>query len=183
MKRILIVTGDGAEELEVYYPLERMREEGYEVVIASTKPKTLALKVHQVVGDEDTYSEWPGRTIDATLAVSEAKMEDFDGVIFPGGRAPEYLRRNADVLRLAQEADAAGKPIAAVCHGPMILAEAGILSAKECTAVADIIPEVERAGGSWVDERVHVEGNVVTAQTWEDCGPWMGAYVKKLADD
>ena len=180
VKKILLITGDGGEELEVYYPLERMREEGILVVVASTRPKRLALKVHEVVNEEDTYSESPGRSIQATLGFEDVDVSDYVGVIIPGGRAPEYLRRNPQVIRIVQEAHEEGLPIAAVCHGPMILAEAGLLRNRSCTAVEDIIPEVEGAGGQWVADRVASDGQIVTAQTWEDCGPWMAEYVSLL---
>lgn len=180
MTKILMITGDGGEELEVYYPLERMREEGAEVVIASTRPKRLALKVHEVIGDEDTYTETPGRSIMATLGFEDVNVSDYRGVIIPGGRAPEYLRNNAQVMRIVKEAAAAGLPIAAVCHGGMILAQADLLRGRTCTAVADIIPEVEGAGGTWSSERVYSDGSFVTAQTWEDSGPWMAEFVRVL---
>lgn len=179
--KILILTGDGGEELEVYYPFERMREEGADVVVASTKPKTLALKVHQVVNDEDTYTETPGRTIEATVGFADVNVSEYDGVIIPGGRAPEYLRRNEDVIQVVKEAASSGLPVAAVCHGGMILAEAGLLSGKTCTAVEDVIPEIEGSGGTWVSDRVYSDGQFVTAQTWEDCGLWMGEFVKVLS--
>ena len=175
-----MITGDGGEELEVYYPLERLREEGVEVVVASTRPKRLALKVHEVVGDEDTYTETPGRGVNATVGFADVNTSDYIGVIIPGGRAPEYLRRDAEVKRIVREAVAADLPVAAVCHGPMILAEAGVLQGRTCTAVEDIIPEVEGAGATWASERVHSDGRFVTAQTWEDCGPWMAQYVALL---
>lgn len=179
-KKVLTITGDGGEEMEVYYPYERVREDGFTPVVASTAAKELALKLHQALEGEDTYSEFRGRTIRATLAFGEVNPEDYAALIIPGGRAPEYLRLREDVLSVVRAFVDAGKPVGAVCHGPMVLAEAGVLKGVKATAVGDIKPEVVGSGAVWTDDRVAQDGGIVTAQTWEDCGPWMGAVMALL---
>ncbi len=190
-RQVLILTGDGGEELEVYYPHERLRESGYTPVVASLEAKELSLKLHQQLAGEDTFSEWRGRTIRSVVAVREVidAVADYAGLVLPGGRAPEYLRLDPAVVSLVRAFAASGKPVAALCHGPMILAYADVLSGRSATAVPDIRPEIEGARAIWLDERVVVDqsadaesgpGTLVTGQTWEDCGPWMGAFMRAL---
>ena len=123
--KILILTGDAAESLEVMYPYQRLLEEGYEVHIAAPSVKKLQFVVHDFVDGFDTYTEKLGYTWPADVAFADVNPEDYVAVVIPGGRAPEYLREDADLLRITRHFFATHKPIASVCHGVEIPARAG----------------------------------------------------------
>ena len=180
--KVLLITGDGGEVLEVLYPYERLREAGYQPVIAAqSTERKIQLVVHDFVDGFDTYTEKPGHTWPADIAISDVNSDDYIGLVIPGGRAPEYLRLNEDVLRIVREFDEAKKPIAAICHGPLILAQAGIISGRECSAFMMVQPDVENAHGIYVDGDSVVSDNLVTARAWNDNGPWMGAFLSLLS--
>ncbi|MBN9644205.1 DJ-1/PfpI family protein [Corynebacterium mendelii] len=177
-KKILIITGDGGEDLEVLYPYERLRESGYTpVVAASNTDRKIQLVCHDFVDDFDTYTEKPGHTWPADITFDDVNPDDYDALIIPGGRAPEYLRLNTTVLDIVAAFDRAGKPIAATCHGPLILARAGVIKGRECSGFAMIEPDVTDAGATYVDGDAVVDGNLVTARAWNDNGPWIGAFI------
>ncbi|MFD0890921.1 DJ-1/PfpI family protein, partial [Streptosporangium algeriense] len=117
MAKILLVTGDAAEDLEVFYPYQRLQEEGYEVTIAAPSVKRLQFVVHDFVEGFDTYTEKPGHTWTADVAFADVDPEEYAALVVPGGRAPEYIRSDADLQRIVRHFDDAGKPIAALCHG------------------------------------------------------------------
>ncbi|KJS58786.1 DJ-1/PfpI family protein, partial [Streptomyces rubellomurinus] len=125
--KILLVTGDAAESLEVFYPYQRLREEGYQVDIAAPTKKRLQFVVHDFVDGYDTYTEKPGYTWPADIALADVEPADYAALVIPGGRAPEYLRNDPHVQRIAQHFFAADKPVAQICHGPLIPAAAGLL--------------------------------------------------------
>ncbi|KJS53602.1 peptidase, partial [Streptomyces rubellomurinus subsp. indigoferus] len=118
--KILLVTGDAAESLEVFYPYQRLREEGYQVDIAAPTKKRLQFVVHDFVDGYDTYTEKPGYTWPADIALADVEPADYAALVIPGGRAPEYLRNDPHVQRIAQHFFAADKPVAQICHGPLI---------------------------------------------------------------
>ena len=179
--KVLIITGDGGETLEVLYPYERLREAGITPVVAALHTdRKIQLVVHDFSDDFDTYTEKLGHTWPADIAVGDVTVDDYVGLVIPGGRAPEYLRLNEDVLRVVREFHAQGKPIAATCHGPMILAQAGILDGQTCAGFGMIAPEVTGAGATYEDGDSVVSGNLVTARAWNDNGPWMGAFLTLL---
>src|SRR5262249_62121104 len=124
--------------------------------------------VHDFEGDQ-TYSEKPGHNFTLNATFADVKGEQYDALVIPGGRAPEYLRLDPAVLRLVQHFAEIKKPIAAICHGVQILTAAGVLEGKSCTAYPAVAPEVKRAGGKWVDvpvDQAQVDGNLVTAPAW-----------------
>ena len=167
-KRIAVLAADFFEESELIYPTLRLREEGYDVVVAS--PGGAA------VTGESGYGPHP---VDAD--VNDLSADDFDAVVVPGGFAPDILRRHQSVLDLVAKADAAGKPVAFVCHGAWVGISAGILSGRRMTSVSAIRDDVRNAGATWIDEPVVVDGNLVTAQLPRDLGPWIRALIATLA--
>ncbi len=167
-KRVLIMAADLFEESELLYPLHRLREEGVAVTVASAGAKA--------VGGKRGYGPMG---VDADLA--DMAEGEFDALVIPGGFAPDALRRNADALALTKAFDAAGKPIAFICHAGWLPISAKIVDGRRATSVGAIRDDMENAGVDWVDEPVVVDGNLITARTPADLGPWMKALLSALA--
>ncbi|MFJ6383957.1 DJ-1/PfpI family protein [Kitasatospora sp. NPDC092039] len=178
--KILLVTGDAAESLEVFYPYQRLREEGYQVDIAAPTRKRLQFVVHDFVDGFDTYTEKPGYTWPADLAFAEVDPADYVALVIPGGRAPEYLRNDPDVQRIAQHFFAGDKPVAQICHGPLITAAAGVLDGRRSSAYPALAPDIRAAGAEFVDGAAVVDGVVVSARAWPDHPAWLRAFVEVL---
>nr|BFD88898.1 DJ-1/PfpI family protein [Kitasatospora sp. Xyl93] len=178
--KILLVTGDAAESLEVFYPYQRLREEGYQVDIAAPTRKRLQFVVHDFVEGFDTYTEKPGYTWPADLAFAEVDPADYVALVIPGGRAPEYLRNDPDVQRIAQHFFAGDKPVAQICHGPLITAAAGVLDGRRSSAYPALAPDIRAAGAEFVDGAAVVDGVVVSARAWPDHPAWLRAFVEVL---
>ncbi|WP_431967398.1 DJ-1/PfpI family protein [Nocardia sp. bgisy134] len=180
--RILLIAGDAAEDLEVFYPYQRLLEEGHEVDIAAPTVKKLQFVVHDFADGFDTYTEKLGHSWPADLALADVAPENYGALVVPGGRAPEYLRNNPDCQRVVQHFAEQRKPIAALCHGPLILAAAGVLTGRSCSAYPALAPDIEAAGGKFVDSEAHVEDNIVTGRAWPDHPAWMREFVRLLRE-
>ncbi|WP_405085909.1 DJ-1/PfpI family protein [Microbispora sp. NBC_01389] len=180
MAKVLIITGDAAEDLEVMYPYQRLLEEGYEACIAAPSAKRLQFVVHDFVEGFDTYTEKPGHTWAADVAFADVDPGEYAALVIPGGRAPEYLRGDRHVQEIVRHFAGAGKPIAALCHGPLVLAAAGVLKGRECSAYPACAPDVENGGGTWVDSEAHVDQNLVTGRAWPDHPAWMREFMRVL---
>lgn len=178
--KILIVTGDAAESLEVLYPYQRLREEGYEVHIAAPERKTLQFVVHDFVEGFDTYTEKPGYTWPADLAFAEVDPAGYAAVVIPGGRAPEYLRNNPELQRIVRHFFEADKPVAQICHGPLISAATASLTGRRTAAYPALQPDVVAAGGLYEDAEAVVDGVLVSARAWPDHPAWMRAFIEVL---
>ncbi len=180
MARILLVIGDAAEVLDTFYPLQRLREEGHEVLVAAPERRLYHLVLHDRHPDWDITVESPGYKLAADIAFRDIRAEDYAGLVVSGGRAPEYLRYDADLLRLVRSLYERGQPIAAVCHGIEILAAAGVLAGQTVTTVAKCRLDAEGAGATYVDREVVVSGHIVTARTWHDNPAFLREYIKQL---
>ncbi|MEV0297828.1 DJ-1/PfpI family protein [Nocardia sp. NPDC050710] len=180
--RILLIAGDAAEDLEVMYPYQRLLEAGHEVLIAAPTVKKLQFVVHDFVDGFDTYTEKPGHSWPSDIAFADVDPATCGALVLPGGRAPEYLRNDRDCQRLVQHFAEKGKPIAALCHGPLILAAAGVLTGRSCSAYPALAPDIEAAGGKFVDSEAHVEDNIVTGRAWPDHPAWMREFLRLLDD-
>ena len=180
MPKILLVIGDAAEVLDTFYPLFRLKEEGYEVHVAGPAARVYHLVQHDRHPDWDITVESPGYRLTADVAFKGVNPDDYAGLVISGGRAPEYLRYDPDLIRVTKAFFAADKPVASVCHGIEILAAAGVLAGRTATTVAKCKLDVESFGGEYVDREVVVSGNLVTARTWHDNPAWMREYVKLL---
>ncbi|WP_044873652.1 DJ-1/PfpI family protein [Pseudomonas sp. LFM046] len=184
-KKILMLVGDYAEDYETMVPFQALLMVGHSVHAVcpdKTAGQTVRTAIHDFEGDQ-TYSEKPGHNFALNFDFARVKAEDYDALLIPGGRAPEYLRLNAGVLELVKAFDQAGKPIAAVCHGAQLLAAAGVLEGRECSAYPACGPEVRLAGGRYVDipvDAAHVQGNLVTAPAWPAHPAWLAAFLKVL---
>ena len=180
MAKVLILTGDAAEDLEVMYPYQRLLEEGYEVDIAAPSKKKLQFVVHDFVDGFDTYTEKPGHTWPADLAFADVNPSDYVAVVVPGGRAPEYIRNDADVQRILKHFAADDKPIATLCHGPLALAAADVLRGRRSAAYPALAPDIAAAGAEFVDGEAVVDGVMVSGRAWPDNPAWMREFMAIL---
>ena len=176
-----MVVGDFGEDYEIMVPYQTLQAVGHEVdAVCPEKEAGDAVKtaVHDFRGDQ-TYVEERGHdfTLDATF--DEVDPEAYDGLVVPGGRAPEYLRTYESVLDAVRHFFEADKPVATLCHGPQILAAAGVLDGYEMTSYPAVRAEVETAGCSWVDG-VTTDGNLVTGRDWGDHVEWLDAFLDLL---
>lgn len=177
---ILMITGDAGEALEVFYPKHRLEEEGWRVDVAALEKRVVQTVVHDFEPGFSTYTEKPGYRIEADLAIAEVQPEAYDGLVVPGGRAPEYLRNRPEVVSIARHFLEAGKPIAATCHAVLILAAAGSLRGRTLTCYSELELDVRSAGGRFVNGEVVVDDNLITARAWPDNGPWMREFIRLL---
>ncbi len=151
MPKVLIVTGDAAESLEVMYPYQRLKEEGYEVHIAAPSKKKLRFVVHDFEPGYDTYTEKPGYSWDADLAFADVKAADYAALVIPGGRAPEYIRNNSDCQKIIRHFFEQQKPVAQLCHAGLVLAAAGVLKGRRTAAYPELEPDIKAAGAEFVN--------------------------------
>jgi protease I len=182
MPKVLILTGDAAESLEVMYPYQRLLEEGYEVDIAAPTKKKLQFVVHDFVEGHDTYTEKPGYTWDADVAFADVDPADYAALVIPGGRAPEYIRNDPDFTRIVQAFFADERPVAQICHAPLALATAGVLGGRRTAAYPALAPDVSGAGAEFVDGGGVVDGHMVSGRAWPDHPEWMREFVRLLRE-
>jgi protease I len=184
-KKILMLVGDFVEDYEVMVPFQTLLTVGHTVHAVCPDKKagdTVRTAIHDFEGDQ-TYSEKPGHNFTLNAAFDEVKAEDYDALVIPGGRAPEYIRLNARVLETVKAFAEAGKPIAAVCHGAQVLAAAGVLQNRSCSAYPAVGPDVRQAGGNFVDIAVddaHRDGNLISAPAWPAHPRWLSLFLEAL---
>ena len=184
-KKILMLVGDFVEDYEVMVPFQALQMVGHTVHAVCAGKKAgdkVRTAIHDFEGDQ-TYSEKPGHNFILNATFAEVKPEEYDALVIPGGRAPEYIRLNPDVLQAVRHFAEAEKPIAAVCHGPQVLAAAGVLEGKACTAYPAVGPDVKSAGGKWMDipvDAAHVDGNLVSAPAWPAHPQWLAKFLVVL---
>ena len=184
-KKILVLVGDFVEDYEVMVPFQALLMVGHTVHAVCPDKEAgefVRTAVHDFEGDQ-TYSEKPGHNFTLNATFAEVNAEDYDALVIPGGRAPEYIRLNQKVLEIVQHFASAGKPIAAICHGAQVLAAAGVLEGRACSAYPAVGPDVTQAGGQYVDIPVtdaHVDGNLVTAPAWPAHPDWLAKFLQVL---
>ncbi len=178
MTRILMITGDAGEAQEIYYAKFRLEEEGWQVRIAAPEKRVFHAVVHDFEPGFDTYTEKPGYRVQADLALEEVAPQDFSGLVLPGGRAPEYLRNRERAVSIVRHFLEAGKPIAANCHGPLLVLAAGGGRGRTMTAFPDLEPDLRAQGAEFVNREVVVDGSLVTVRGWPDNGPWMKEFIR-----
>ncbi|MDF1744638.1 MAG: DJ-1/PfpI family protein [Gimesia sp.] len=185
IKSILFLTGDYVEDYEIMVPFQALQMVGYQVDVVCPDKKsgeTIRTSVHDFEGDQ-TYSEKRGHNFTLNATFSDVNPDDYTGLLIPGGRAPEYIRLNERVLEITRQFSEADKPIAAICHGLQLLAAAGVLKGKSCTAYPACAPEVNLSGGTYVEtpiDGVHVDGNLVSAPAWPAHPQWLAAFLDVL---
>ncbi|MBI1900880.1 MAG: DJ-1/PfpI family protein [Planctomycetia bacterium] len=186
-KKILMLVGDFVEDYEVMVPFQMLELVGHTVHVACPGKKageTVATCVHDFEGHQ-TYTEKPGHNFRLNATFSALRADEYDGLVIPGGRAPEYLRLNPEVIAIVRHFADKRKPLAAICHGPQLLAAAGVLKGRSCTAYPAVGPDVKLSGGEWVEpgaalDGVHVDGNLVTAPAWPAQANFIRAFLKVL---
>jgi len=184
-KMLLMIVGDFVEDYEVMVPFQALQAVGHEVHAVCPGKKrgdTVATAIHDFEGDQ-TYSEKPGHGFGLNATFADIDPSDFDALVVPGGRAPEYLRLDENVLDMVRHFDAAGKPIAAICHGLQLLATAGVLEGRRCTAYPACGPEVTMSGGEYIEVPVTdavVDGTLVTAPAWPAHPAWIAKFLEIL---
>ncbi len=186
-KKILMLVGDYVEDYEAMVPFQILTMVGHTVHAVCPGKKageTVKTAVHDFVGDQ-TYTELPGHRFALNATFDQVRQGDYDALVIPGGRAPEYLRLDRRVLELVQSFDKARKPIAAICHGPQILAAAGVLKDRACIAYPAVGPECTGAGARFGEvnptaSNALTDGNLVTAPAWPAHPEWMRQFLKVL---
>jgi protease I len=172
-KRILILATDGFEQSELIEPKKTLEAAGFETVVAS--PKQGSIKGWN-------HDDW-GESVTVDAALADVEAEDFDALLLPGGQInPDKLRLEAKAIDLVEAFDDAGKPIAAICHGPWLLVEADIVGGRTVTGWPSIRTDLENAGGDVVDQEVVVDGNLITSRKPDDIPAFSKALIDALAD-
>lgn len=184
-KRILLLAGDFGEDYETMVPFQALQMVGHTVHAVCPDKKAgeyVMTAVHDFEGQQ-TYSEKPGHRFTLNATFADVKAEQYDALVIPGGRAPEYLRMNAKVIELVQQFARAGKPIASICHGAQILAAAGVIRGKRVSAYPACAAEVNLAGGEYaaiaMDQAV-TDGTLVTAPAWPAHSAWLAQFLAVL---
>ena len=184
-KRLLMLAGDYVEDYEIMVPFQSLSFVGYGVDAVCPGKKagdTIRTAVHDFEGAQ-TYSEKPGHNFTLNATFSEVNADQYIGLVIPGGRAPEYLRLNEDVLNVIRSFATSEKPIAAICHGAQLLTAAGVLKGRRCTAYPACGPEITAAGGQYVAvpvDQAYVDGNLITAPAWPAHPAWLREFAKVL---
>jgi len=182
-QKVLIIVGDATETVDTLYPYYRLREGGFEPVVAAPEKRRYQMVLHEVKPGWTITKEWEGYTIEADVAFRDVRPEEYAGIFFSGGRAPEYLRDDPDLIRITRWFFAQQKPVASVCHGCEIPARAGCLQGRRIAAVAKCRFDVEVCGGIFVHEPCVVDGNLVSGRTFHDHGHYMGAWMRLLEEE
>ncbi len=185
MARILMITGDYTEDYETMVPFQTLLACGHDVDAVcpgKTAKDTVKTAIHDFEGDQ-TYSEKPGHNFALNADFDAVNAADYDALVVPGGRAPEYLRMNADVLDMVRHFFETNKPVAAICHGAQLLAAAGVLEGRTCSAYPACAYEVTASGGTFADIAVTdavTDGNLVTAPAWPAHPAWLRQFMALL---
>jgi len=186
-KKILMLVGDYVEDYEVMVPFQMLLMVGHQVHAVCPGKKAgeqVRTAVHDFEGDQ-TYSEKRGHNFTLNATFEEIRPEDYDALVIPGGRAPEYIRLNERVLEIVRHFAQARKPIASICHGQQVLAAAGVVEGKVCTAYPAVKPDLVRAGAQWGEvnqtfSNAYLDGNLVTAPAWPAHPEWMRKFLEVL---
>lgn len=186
-RKILMLVGDFVEDYEAMVPFQMLLMVGHTVHAVCPGKKAgdkVRTAVHDFEGDQ-TYSEKPGHKFTLNATFDEIRPEDYDALVIPGGRAPEYIRLNAKVLDIVRHFAQAQKPIASICHGQQVLVAAGVLQGRTCTAYPAVKPDVVAAGAYWAEvndtfSNAVVDGHLVTAPAWPAHPAWIRQFLELL---
>jgi protease I len=182
--RVLMPIGDATEALDTLYPYFRIAEDGFRVVVAGPQARMYHTVLHEIPPASgvpwDITEERPGYHLRAEIAFRDVNPADYVGLFISGGRAPEYLRYDQDLLRITQHFFESNKPVAVVCHGIEIVSAAGVIRGRTVTTVAKCALDAAQGGAEYVDRAIVVDGNLVSARTWHDNAPFMRQFMKML---
>jgi protease I len=184
-KRILIITGDFAEDYEIMVPFQTLLTVGHTVHAVCPNKKAgdkIKTAVHDFEGDQ-TYAERPGHSFSLNATFDEIKPETYDALLLPGGRAPEYIRLDPRVLAMVRHFFETNKPVAAICHAAQILAAAGVLKGRTCSAYPAVGPDVDACGGKYQAipiDKAHFDRNLISAPAWPAHPDWLAKFLTAL---
>ena len=180
--KVLIIIGDASETMDTLYPYYRLQEGGFTPLFAAPRRQAYQMVMHEVKPGWTITKEWEGYTVEADIAFSEINPEEYLGIYFSGGRAPEYLRYDQDLVRITRHFFETGKPIASVCHGVEIPAYAGCLEGRRMATVPKCRFDLEVCGGIFVNEPCVVDRNLVSGRTYHDHGHFIGKWIELLIE-
>ena len=179
--KILIPIGDAAEAMDTLYPYYRLREDGYEVVAAGPERRVYPLVMHEIPPGWDITRESASYHLASDIAFRDVRPEEYLGLFLTGGRAPEYLRYDEDLMRIVRHFFACGKPVASVCHGAEIAAAARVIDGRRMATVPKCKLDIELCGATFVNEGSVRSGNLVSGRTWHDQHLYMPEFLRMLA--
>ena len=179
---VLIIVGDATETVDTLYPFYRLQEEGIRPIVAGPEKKRYSMVMHEVAPGWTITREWEGYTIQAEVAFHDVNPAEHLGIFFSGGRAPEYLRYDADLVRITRHFFDARKPIASVCHGVEIPAYAGCVRGRRMATVPKCRFDLEVCGGIYVDAPCVIDENLISGRTFHDHGHYIGPWIKLLRE-
>jgi len=180
--RVLIIVGDATETLDTMYPYYRLIESGFVPVVAAPQRRRYQMVLHEVKPGWTITKEWEGYSIEAEVAFADIDPDDYLGIFFSGGRAPEYIRYDPDLVRITKAFFAANKPVMSVCHGVEIPAYADCVRGRKMATVGKCRFDLEVCGGEFVDEPCVIDGNLVSGRTFHDNGHFVGPWIKLLEE-
>lgn len=180
LHKVLIIVGDASETVDTLYPFFRLQEGGFQPVVAAPEKRQYQMVMHEVKPGWTITKEWEGYSIKADIAFADIKPEEYLGIFFSGGRAPEYIRDDPDLIRVTKWFFAHHKPIASVCHGVEVPARADCVRGRRMATVGKCRFDLEVCGGIYVNEPCVVDGNLVSGRTFHDHGHYMGAWMALL---
>lgn len=178
--QVLIIVGDASETMDTLYPYYRLIEAGFRPVVAGPEVHRYQMVMHEVQPGWTITREWEGYTIQSDIAFRDVNPDGYLGIFFSGGRAPEYIRYDADLVRLTRYFFQKGLPIASVCHGVEIPAYADCVRGRKMATVRKCRFDLEVCGGIFLDQACVVDGNLVSGRTYHDHGHYMGAWIQLL---
>ena len=178
--KVLIVVGDATETVDTLYPVLRVVEDGFTAVVAGPEARRYQMVLHEIPAGWDITREYEGYTIQADIAFRDVVPEEYAGIFFSGGRAPEYIRDDEDLIGLTRYFFAHNKPVASVCHGVEVPARAGCVEGRRMATVPKCQFDLEVCGGTFVNEPCVIDGNLVSGRTWHDHGHYMKHWMALL---
>ena len=182
MAKILMPIGDAAEVMDTLYAYYRIKEAGHQAVVAGPDARVYAMVLHEIPPGWDITRETPGYHLAAEIAFRDVRPEEYAGLFLTGGRAPEYIRYDEDLLRAVRHFFEAGKPVCSVCHGAELPAAADVIRGCRMATVPKCKLDVELSGGEFVDEGVVLDGNLVSGRTWHDQHLYMPVFLEMLLE-
>ena len=186
MYKVLMPLGDATEAMDTLYPVYRLPEDDFEVVVAGPEARMYHTVLHEVPPDSnipwDITQERPGYHIKATVAFRDVNPDDYVGMFVSGGRAPEYLRYDQDLMRVTRRLFEQGKPLASVCHGIEIVSASGCIQGRTVTTVAKCAMDAEQGGAKYVNQPSVVDGNLICCRTWHDYPSLFKIFIRMLKE-
>lgn len=180
---VLIVVGDATETVDTLYPYYRLQEAGFRPVVAGPEARTFQMVLHEIRPGWTITREWEGYQIEAEIAFRDIDPDAYLGIFFSGGRAPEYIRDDPDLIRITQYFFDRGRPIASVCHGVEIPARADRVRGRRMATVAKCQFDLEVCGGIYVNEPCVIDGNLFSGRTFHDHGHYIGPWIRSLEEE